>query len=129
LRYFRDARFSAASGGITMIFFAMFGTFFLVSQYLQLVLGFSPLEAGLLQLPMGFVMMLVSPQVPGLVARFGPRNVVPIGLGIVAFGLLAFSFVGVGTPAWLVLVPAVFLAVGMALSIDRKSVGEGTTAT
>ncbi|HLT16268.1 MAG TPA: DHA2 family efflux MFS transporter permease subunit [Acidimicrobiales bacterium] len=117
LRYFRDARFSAASGGITMIFFAMFGTFFLVSQYFQLVLGFSPLEAGLLQLPMGFVMMLVSPQVPGLVARFGPRNVVPIGLGIVAFGLLAFSFVGVGTPAWLVLVPAVFLAVGMALSM------------
>jgi len=117
LRYFRDARFSAASGGITMIFFAMFGTFFLVSQYFQLVLGFSPLEAGLLQLPMGFVMMLVSPQVPGLVARFGPRNVVPTGLGIVAFGLFAFSFVGVGTPAWLVLVPALFLATGMALSM------------
>ena len=39
LRFFRDRRFSVASGGMTLIFFAMFGTFFLVSQYFQLVLG------------------------------------------------------------------------------------------
>ena len=39
LRYFQDRRFSVSSGGMTLIFFAMFGTFFLVSQYFQLVLG------------------------------------------------------------------------------------------
>ncbi|MGV3758579.1 MAG: MFS transporter [Actinomycetota bacterium] len=117
LRYFRDRRFSAASGGMTMIFFAMFGTFFLVSQYFQLVLDYSPLEAGLLQLPMGFVMMAVSPQVPRLVARFGARSVVPTGLSVVAVGLFAFSLVGVDTLVWLVLLPAMLLATGMALSM------------
>ena len=117
LRYFRDRRFSAASGGITMIFFAMFGTFFLVSQYFQLVLGYSPLEAGLLQLPMGVVMMAVSPQVPRLVGRFGARTVVPAGLSTVAVGLFAFSLVGVDTLVWLVLLPALLLASGMALSM------------
>src|SRR5690606_6692862 len=71
LRLFKDRRFSVASGGMTLTFFAMFGTFFLVAQYFQLVLGYSPLESGLLQLPMAFIMMFVSPQAPKLVARFG----------------------------------------------------------
>ena len=61
LRYFRDRRFSVSSGGMTLIFFAMFGTFFLVSQYFQLVLGYSALESGLFQLPMAGVMMHALP--------------------------------------------------------------------
>src|SRR3546814_1484404 len=64
-----DRRFSVASGGMTLVFFAMFGTFFLAAQYLQLVLGYSALESGLFQLPMAALMMVVSPQVPGFVAR------------------------------------------------------------
>jgi hypothetical protein len=44
LKLFRDRRFSVASGGMTLTFFAMFGTFFLVAQYFQLVLGYSPLS-------------------------------------------------------------------------------------
>jgi EmrB/QacA subfamily drug resistance transporter len=64
LRYFRDRRFSVSSGGMTLIFFAMFGTFFLVSQYFQLVLRYSALESGLFQLPMAVVMIALSPQVP-----------------------------------------------------------------
>ena len=59
---------------MTLIFFAMFGTFFLVSQYFQLVLGYTPLESGLFQLPMAFVMIGLSPQVPKLVDRFGVRT-------------------------------------------------------
>ena len=61
LNLFRDRRFSVASGGMTLTFFAMFGTFFLVAQYLQLVLGYSPLESGLLQLPIAFIIMFVAP--------------------------------------------------------------------
>jgi EmrB/QacA subfamily drug resistance transporter len=117
LRYFRDRRFSVASGGMTLIFFAMFGTFFLVSQYFQLVLGYSPLESGLFQLPMAFVMMGLSPQVPKLVNRFGVARVVPAGFASVAFGLLAFSFMGVDTAIWWMYVCILFLAAGMALSM------------
>ncbi len=117
LRYFKDRRFSVASGGMTLIFFAMFGTFFLVSQYFQLVLGYSPLESGLFQLPMAFVMMGLSPQVPKLVGRFGVARVVPTGFSAVALGLLAFSFMGVHTSIWWMYVPILLLAAGMALSM------------
>ena len=79
LRYFSDRRFSVASGGMTLIFFAMFGTFFLVSQYFQLVLGYTALQSGLFQLPMAFVMMALSPQVPKLVSRFGVATPRPGG--------------------------------------------------
>jgi EmrB/QacA subfamily drug resistance transporter len=117
LRFFKDRRFSVASGGMTLIFFAMFGTFFLVSQYLQLVLGYSALESGLFQLPMAFVMMGLSPQVPKLVARYGVHGVVPKGLATVGVGLLLFSFMGVDTPIWFMYGPILCLATGMALTM------------
>jgi Na+/melibiose symporter-like transporter len=117
LRFFKDRRFSVASGGMTLIFFAMFGTFFLVSQYFQLVLDYSPLDSGLFQLPMAFVMMGLSPQVPGLVNRFGVNRVVPVGFASVAFGLFTFSLMGVNTVIWWMYGPILFLATGMALSM------------
>jgi len=117
LRYFRDRRFSVSSGGMTLIFFAMFGTFFLVSQYFQLVLGYSALESGLFQLPMAVVMIAVSPQVPRLVTRFGVARVVPMGLGTVAVGLVLFSMLGVDTPIWFAYGPVLSLAAGMALTM------------
>src|SRR5688500_44040 len=100
LRFFRDRRFSVASGGMTLIFFAMFGTFFLSAQYFQLVLGYSPLASGLFQLPMAFVMMALAPQVPKLVGRFGVARVAPLGLALISVGLVLFSLVGVDTAIW-----------------------------
>ena len=47
LALFRDDRFSVASGGMLFMFFAMFGIFFLLTQYFQLVLGYDALKAGL----------------------------------------------------------------------------------
>jgi EmrB/QacA subfamily drug resistance transporter len=117
LRYFTDRRFSVASGGMTIVFFAMFGTFFLVSQYFQSVLGYSPLESGLFQLPMAFVMMAISPLVPRLVVRYGTARVVPTGLSLVALGLLLFSNMGVDTAIWWMYGPVLCLAGGMALTM------------
>ena len=117
LRLFKDRRFSVSSGGMTLVFFAMFGTFFLVAQYLQLVLGYSALESGLFQLPMAFVMMGLSPQVPKLVSHLGVHRVVPTGLSFVATGLLLFSFMGVHTAIWWMYGPILFLAAGMALTM------------
>lgn len=117
LHLFRDRRFSVASGGMTLTFFAMFGTFFLVAQYFQLVLGYTALQSGLLQLPMAVVMMAVAPQVPKLVARFGSHRVVPVGLGSVAVGLAVFSRVQVDSSIWMVYLSIVPLALGMALTM------------
>jgi hypothetical protein len=47
IRFFKNPRFSAASTGITMTFFALFGATFLLTQYMQFVLGYSPLAAGM----------------------------------------------------------------------------------
>ena len=82
LHWFRDRRFSVASGGITLVFFAMFGTFFLITQYFQLVLGYTALEAGIKQLPVAAMMILVAPQTPRFSARFGANRVTGVGLGV-----------------------------------------------
>ena len=74
--WFQDRRFSVASVGITLVFFAMFGMFFLITQYFQLVLGYGTLEAGLKQLPVAFSFMIIAPRTPALSARFGANRVV-----------------------------------------------------
>ena len=51
LRVFRNPRFSAASSVLTLTSFALYGSVFLLIQYFQFVLGYSPLEAGLLAMP------------------------------------------------------------------------------
>jgi EmrB/QacA subfamily drug resistance transporter len=117
LRYFSDRRFSVASAGMTLTFFAMFGTFFLVAQYFQLVLGYTPLQSGLFQLPMAFVMMAIAPQVPRAVARVGAARVVPVGLGLIAVGLVAFSQVQVHSSIWAVYLAIIPLAAGMATTM------------
>jgi len=117
LRLFKDRRFSVASGGMTLTFFAMFGTFFLVAQYFQLVLGYSPLKSGLLQLPMAVVMMAIAPQVPKLVGRFGAHRVVPVGLGLIGVGMAAFSQVGADSPMWFIYCSIIPLAAGMATTM------------
>lgn len=117
LRLFKDRRFSVASGGMTLTFFAMFGTFFLVAQYFQLVLGYSPLKSGLLQLPMALVMMTLAPQVPKFVARFGAHRVVPTGLGFIAIGMVVFSQVQTDSPLWFLYCSILPLAAGMACTM------------
>ena len=49
--FFRNPRFTAASAGITLLFFAMFGMIFLLTQHLQFVMGYTPLQAGIRFLP------------------------------------------------------------------------------
>ncbi len=117
LRLFRDRRFSVASGGMALTFFAMFGTFFLVAQYFQEVLDYSPLQSGLLQLPMAFVIMSVAPQAPRLVERFGAARVVPAGLGSTALGLAIFSQMQTDSPLTFIYLAIVPLAAGMALTM------------
>ena len=71
---------------------AMFAWFFLSALYLQLVLGYSPLEVGLAFLPGNLVMMALSIAVSArLVMRFGIRPPLAVGLGVAALGLLWFA--------------------------------------
>ena len=59
--FFRDRRFSAASGAVTLTFFALFGTMFVLTQHLQFVMGYDALDAGVRYLPFAVVMLGVAP--------------------------------------------------------------------
>jgi len=118
LGFFQDRRFSVSSGGITLVFFAMFGTLFLTSQYLQLVLGYSPLESGWRLLPMSVVMVVVAPQTPKLVVRFGANRVAGSGLVAIAAGLALFSFLSPDTSYLQLILTLSVLAAGMSLTMS-----------
>src|SRR4051812_33935517 len=87
VRFFENRRFTAANIAITMTFFALFGSLFLITQYLQTVLGFSPFEAGIRMLPMACVMLVVAPLAPRIVEHVGTKLVVGAGLTLVTLGM------------------------------------------
>ncbi|MEY2432500.1 MAG: hypothetical protein QOC92_2225 [Acidimicrobiaceae bacterium] len=84
LHFFQNPRFSAASSAITITFFAMFGTLFLMTQYLQLVLDYSTVQAGAVLLPQAATIMVAAPLSSVWVRRFGNKLVMTTGLLIVA---------------------------------------------
>jgi EmrB/QacA subfamily drug resistance transporter len=115
VRFFENRRFTAANIAITMTFFALFGSLFLITQYLQTVLGFSALEAGIRMLPMACVMLVVAPLAPRIVERVGTKLVVGTGLLLVTAGMAWASAVPT-TDGYLHLVVAmVMLSGGMGL--------------
>jgi EmrB/QacA subfamily drug resistance transporter len=116
LALFQDQRFSVASFGMVLIYFAMFGIFFLLTQYFQLVHGYDPLKAGFAGLPFAVVMMATAPQGPKVAARIGLNRTISLGMGMAAVGLLLFSFVGSSTPYLVFVIPMMVMAGGMALS-------------
>src|SRR5690606_39165640 len=71
--FFRNPRFSAASGAITLTFMALMGIIFVLTQYLQSVLGFSPVKAGAILIPMSAVMIVLAPNSARLVERVGTK--------------------------------------------------------
>jgi MFS transporter, DHA2 family, multidrug resistance protein len=110
-------RFSAASGTITLVFFALFGSLFLMTQYWQLVHGYSPLEAGVRLLPHAATMMIVAPLSARLVERAGTKRVVLIGLGLIVTGLLLLSTIEPDTPYVVVISFFVVMAGGMGMTM------------
>jgi EmrB/QacA subfamily drug resistance transporter len=116
LRFFADRRFSVGSGVVTVSFFVMFGFFFLFSLYLQLVRGYSPLDAGLATLPMAATFIVVSPRSAPLAERIGNGRTIALGLFIVGLGMVVFSRVGIDTPYVVLALALVLLAAGMAIS-------------
>ncbi|MDQ3385646.1 MAG: MFS transporter [Actinomycetota bacterium] len=101
--------------------FGKFGMFFLLTQYLQLVLGYTALEAGLRTLPMPFTMMLVAPNSARIVERLGARRVIVTGLLLVTAGLGSLSFLDVGTGYPQLAASLVVLALGMGLTMPPST--------
>ena len=118
VKFFKNPRFTAASTGIMLIFFAMFGMTFLITQYFQFVLGYSPFATGIRFLPWAAVMMIVSPLSSRLVDRFGTKLVVTTGLTLATVGLVSLSTLTVDSHYWPdVILRMMIMAFGMSLTM------------
>jgi hypothetical protein len=114
--FFRNPRFSAASAAITLVFFALFGSVFLLTQHLQFVLGYSPLQAGLRVLPVATV-VVAAPLSARLVEVIGTKIVVAAGLFIVGAALTLLSTVDVQSGYGLVAASIAVLGTGMGFTM------------
>jgi Na+/melibiose symporter-like transporter len=114
MRFFKNPRFSAASGAIALVFLSLFGTLFLLTQYLQSVLGYSTVEAGAVLLPQAATIMICAPLSSLWVQKFGNKIVVATGLSIVTASLLLFTTFEPNSSVPHVIVITVLMGLGMA---------------
>jgi EmrB/QacA subfamily drug resistance transporter len=117
VRFFENPRFTAANMSITLVFFALFGSLFFLTQYLQFILGYTPLQAGLRTAPIALVMIVVAPITGMLVHRLGNKVLVVAGMSVVAIGLFLMSRMTATSGYGLVLGSILVLASGMSLAM------------
>jgi EmrB/QacA subfamily drug resistance transporter len=124
VRLFRNRRFSAASVAITLGFFALFGFIFLVTQYLQLVKGYSALQAGVRTVPFAAAMAVAATSAPRIVRMAGTKLVVAAGLLLMAGGF-AVAATTDGSTSYAVISTAMVLmgfGLGTALTPATESI-------
>jgi EmrB/QacA subfamily drug resistance transporter len=113
VRLFRIRRFTGASGAIALVFFALFGAIFFLTQYLQGVLDYTPSEAGVRMLPVAAGLIVAAPLSARLAGRLGTRAVVAAGLTVVATALFLLSGAETDSGYSLVAASLVLLGLGM----------------
>jgi EmrB/QacA subfamily drug resistance transporter len=135
--YFKDRRFSASVAAIGLVFFALMGVTFFIIFYTQTVRGYSPLQTGLLLLPLAAAQMVFAPRARLVVDRFGARAVCTGGLTLTAIAFFGFLLLGQNTPIWVLEV--LFFLMGTAMahvmppatvmimsSLPREKAGSGS---
>ncbi|MFE5404269.1 DHA2 family efflux MFS transporter permease subunit [Streptomyces sp. NPDC056580] len=116
MRLFRSRAFAGINAASLLMFVGMFGSIFLLSQYMQGVLGYSPTEAGLRMLPWTGMPMLVAPVAGILSDRVGGRPVVATGLFLQAAGLGYMAYVVSADVSYAAQLPGLVISgIGMAL--------------
>jgi EmrB/QacA subfamily drug resistance transporter len=118
MHFFRNPAFSTGTGGMILVFVSMYGVMFLISQYFQLVLGYTALTAALRLLPIALIMLVVAPFTPRLSARFGAHRTVAFGMLCISGGLSLFTLLTPNTSYAYVVVCVVPLTAGIALSMS-----------
>ena len=125
---------------VGLSFFAMMGVLFFLSFYLQSVLGYSPLKAGLFLTPFALAQLIFSPLSARLVQRFGARAVSTFGMVVIGVTFLMYQAVNQTSPAWLLLLIFFLQGMGMAnvmppatttimTSLPREKAGVGSSVS
>jgi MFS family permease len=117
LRLFADRRFSAGALTLTLLYFGGLGTYFLYTQHLQFVLGYSALRAGVYTVPFAVVLVIFSLRTPWAVQRFGTARVAGLGLTTLAVGVLLRSGADAHTGYWVLLISLMVVGAGVGSTI------------
>ena len=117
LRLFADRSRSGSYAARLLLVAGMFGMFFFLTQYVQEILRFSPLKAGIAFVPMTGALFAVSRLAPRLIARFGPKPPMVAGLLPVVAGMTWLTQISAGT-SYLqgILGPMLLLGAGMGIT-------------
>jgi len=117
LRLFTNPRFAGASTSVSVLFFALTGATFVLTQIYQFVLSYSPLQAGLRSLPPALMVVVFAPIGERLAARHGARTPIAAGLTLATIGLVVFATATAGS-SWLHYVAAMMIVcVGIGLTM------------
>jgi EmrB/QacA subfamily drug resistance transporter len=109
LSVFASRQFSAANAVTFVVYAALGGLLFLVPTVLQVVHGYSPLEAGTALLPVTFIMLALSSRSGALAARIGPRLQMSVGPLVIAGSFVLFTRIGGSGDYWTAVFPAVLV--------------------
>jgi EmrB/QacA subfamily drug resistance transporter len=116
-RLFRLRGFGTGSAGLFIMFLAMFGFFLVSMQFLQLILGYSPLKAAVALLPQMLLMMPLAAAAAPLSVRFGQRRLTALGLLIGTIGMASFATLDAHSSYWHFFVSMLIVSVGIALAM------------
>lgn len=114
---FRNRRFTGATAAVAATYFSLFGTIFLVTQHLQVLLGYGTLAAGIRTVPFAVTLLIVANLTPRIVARVGPRLPIVAGSVVVAASQLPRIASTPDTGYDLIFAGQVLFAAGMGLLI------------
>jgi EmrB/QacA subfamily drug resistance transporter len=116
-RLFKLPGFGTGAAGLFVMFMAMFGFFLVAMQFLQEILGYSPLKAAVALLPQMVLMMPLAAIAAPLSLRVGQRRLCSLGLLVSAVGMLWFVTLDAGSSYWEFLFGMLVLSVGMGLAM------------
>ena len=97
LRLLKDSTRARSYGSYVLLVGAMFSMFFFMPQFMQEVLHYSPMRAGLAFLPLTATLFAVSRFIPKLLPRFGPRPLIVLGTALIAGALFWLSQISIHT--------------------------------
>jgi EmrB/QacA subfamily drug resistance transporter len=138
VKLFRHKSFSAAVAVVGLVFFMLMGQTFFLAFYMQTVRGYSPLQTGMLLIPLAAAQLIFSSRSAGFVERYGRRAVVTTGMALVTLASAYYVFfAGVDTPIWRQEVAVFLIGLGMAnvmppataavmASVPREKAGQGS---
>ena len=120
-RFFRSKTFLGANVVAFIVTFSMLATFFFIALYMQNILGYSAVEAGVRFLPSTLMIVLIAPLAGRLTDRVGARPLMVAGLSLATLSLLLQTRIDVDTGYGLLLPAFILLGIGMALVMSPMS--------